>query len=170
MIREQLEQEYQQQPRTNNNDDYDNRDHNRGPRRTQRTNYRRFHRRRQPRHRRHPYERHSTERPARRAQQNASPHTRWQTNRERFCQEIARDMRHHLDSADAESIYIHVGHKTGLLQLIEDEMETPIGGRSMHYRLASMCRRNINHLVEQRHRVGGARVNSGDMELIVNYV
>jgi hypothetical protein len=166
MIREQLEQEYQQQPRANNNDDYDNRYHNRGPRRTQRTNYRR----RQPRHRQHPYERHSSERPARRAQQNASPHTRWQTNRERFCQEIARDMRHHLDSADAESIYIRVGHKTGLLQLIEDEMETPIGGRSMHYRLASMCRRNINHLVEQRHHVGGARVDSGDMELIVNYV
>ena len=144
-------------PHTSNGNDNSNGYRNRRPRRHRRTNRRRS---RQPRQQ-HPYTRH---------EQHANLHTRWQTNRERFCQEIGRDMRHELTTDDADTIYMHVGHKTGYLQQIEDELETPVSGRSMHQRLATLCRRNINHLVEQRHRVGGARVNSGDMELIVNYV
>jgi hypothetical protein len=79
-------------------------------------------------------------------------------------------MRHELTTDDAYTIYTYVGNKTGYLQQIEDELETPVSGRSMHQRLVTLCRRNINHLVEQRHCTGGARVNHGDIELIVTYV
>ena len=141
---------------------------NRRRRRFQRTNRRR--RSRRSRRDQHPYERNADARPARRTQHTATPHARWQTKREQFCREIARDMRHELTTDDADTIYMHMGHKTGQLQEVENELETPNSGRSMHQRLVTLCRRNINHLVEQRHRTGGARVNRGDMELIVNYV